>query len=70
MKIKVIIYGGIVDSVLADEQAKEVDVEIVDLDKDYEDYDELEEYTQKLHNDESLQEIGYSVARFGEDEDD
>lgn len=38
MKIKVIIYGGIVDSVLADEQAKEVDVEIVDLDKDYEDY--------------------------------
>lgn len=70
MKIKVIIYGGIVDSVLADEQAKEVDVEIVDLDKDYEDYDELEEYTQKLHNDESLQEIGYSVAHFGEDEDD
>ena len=70
MKIKVIIYNGIVDSVLADEQAKEVDVEIVDLDKDYEDYDELEEYTQKLHNDESLQEIGYSVARFGEDEDD
>ena len=70
MKIKVIIYGGIVDSVLADEQAKEVDVEIVDLDKDYEDYDELEEYTQKLHNDESLQEIWYSVAHFGEDEDD
>lgn len=69
MKIKVIIHDGIVTNVLADESAKEVDVEIVDIDRDYEDYDELQEYEEELYGDKNLQEIGYSVANFGEDYD-
>lgn len=65
MRIKVIINDGIVTQVLADGQA---DVEIVGIDKDYEDYERLREYEQKLHKDGSLKNIDFVVAHFEEDE--
>lgn len=62
--VKVIITNGIVSGVLAN---KEVDVEIISIDDDYEDYDALCQYEDSLREDETLQERGFTVARFEED---
>jgi len=64
MKVKVIVHDGIVIGVLATDA---VEVEVVDIDKDYEDYEALKEYEQKLYGDPSLHEQDYTVAHF-EDE--
>lgn len=61
VKVKVIIWEGIVTSVLAD---GEVDVEIVDIDKDYDDYPDLEKYEEELRSDPDLKEQEYTVAHF------
>lgn len=46
MKIKVIVKGGIVTSVLSD---ADVDVEVIDMDTDnYEKYEELKNYVQQI----------------------
>lgn len=64
MRVKVIIVDGIVTEVLSEGP---VDLEVVDIDKDYEDYDGLREYEQKLHEDKSLKSIDFTVAHFEED---
>lgn len=61
MKVKIIIYGGIVSDVLAD---GEVDVEVVDIDKDYEDYHALLRYEEELRQDLTLKSRGYTCAHF------
>jgi len=66
MKIKVIIRSGIVSAVLADEP---VDIEIVDIDKDYKDYEALEQYEAELYKDKDLKEADFTVAHFGEEAD-
>lgn len=66
MKVKVIVHDGVVIGVLSTEEAE---VEIVDIDKDYEDYEALKEYEQKLYDDPSLHEQDYTVARFDEKEE-
>lgn len=67
MKIKIIILDGITVNVLADGAA---DVEIVDIDSDYEDYEALCRYEAELLSNESLHEIPFAVAHFGEEEPD
>ena len=62
MRIKVILHGGVVDSVLSDSEA---DVEVISIDKDYEDYDELCAYEEKLYMDQNLKSISFSSAHFG-----
>lgn len=64
MQVKVIINEGIVTDVLSDGQ---VDVEIIDIDGDYEDHDELRAYEQELHEDGSLNGIDFTVAHFEKD---
>lgn len=64
MKVKVIIWEGIVTGVLAD---GDVDVEIIDVDPDYEDYKELKIYEEELHSDPALKEQDFTVAHFGEE---
>lgn len=64
MQIKVIINDGIATEVLADGP---VEVEIVSIDKDYEDYEELLKYDEELHRDENLKNVDFTVAHFGED---
>ena len=63
MKIKVIIEEGIVSGVLANGDAE---VEIVDIDPDYEDYEALRKYEEEIRNDPALQEREFTVARFGD----
>ena len=61
VKVKVIIEEGIATSVLAD---GDVEVEIVDIDPDYEDCDALRNYEKELRNDPVLKERDYTVAHF------
>lgn len=67
-KIKVIIRDGIVESVLGTDAAKSLDVEIVDINKDYEDCEELKDYADELYADPKYREMEFKIARFGDDE--
>ena len=64
--VKVIIRDGIVQDVLSTEP---VEIEIVDINKDYEDYDRLCEYEYELYADETLKSQDFTVAHFGEEDD-
>lgn len=64
MRVKVIINNGIATEVLADGP---VELEVVDIDDDYEDYDKLLEYKKELHKDESLKSVDFTVAHFEEE---
>lgn len=66
MKIKVLISGGIINAVLGDDEALEanIDIEIVEDDKEYEDHDQIQEYYEKLTHDPDLKEIDYTLVRF------
>ena len=47
MRVKVIIHDGIPTDVLTD-SAEPLEVEILNIDRDYSDYDALEEYEEAL----------------------
>ena len=64
--VKVIIKNGVVESVLTD--AENIDVEVVDIDDDYEDYDKLEEYKESLYKAPEYKQIDHTVARFDGEE--
>jgi len=66
MKIKVIIREGIVDEVLSDGP---VEVEIVDINKDYEDYDALNKYADELYDDKGMKSCSFTVATFSDDDE-
>lgn len=61
MNIKVIIQDGIVTEVLADGAA---DVEVIDIDRDYEDYEALIQYAEKVRQNPMLVSQAYTVAGF------
>lgn len=63
VQVKVIIKDGITTGVLADGA---VEVEIIDENKDYEDYQALCNYENKLRHNPALKERNYTVAHFGE----
>lgn len=63
-KVKVIIDCGVVSEVLADSL---VDLEVINIDEDYDDCDQLRAYEEKLHEDKSLKQIDFTSANFEED---
>lgn len=67
-KIKIIIYDGIVDCVLASGAIAKnpPKVEIVDVDTGYEDYEALNDYATKIREDANFSDIPFSVADFKE----
>lgn len=65
-KVKVIIEEGIATGVLAD---GDVEVEIVDIDPDYEDYKALKEYEEEIRGDPALKEREFAVAHFEDGEE-
>lgn len=68
MDIKVIIRDGIVESVLVkDVSDKQPNIEIVSVDKDYEDSEQLRDYTEALYADPTYQEYPFTCASFRED---
>ena len=50
MKVVVIIRDGIVSGALTDSN-EQIDVEVLGIDRDYEDYDSLTEYEDELYKD-------------------
>lgn len=66
IRVKVIIADGVVTDVLSD---GDVDVEIVDVNKDYADYDALVKRRDEVYEDKTLQERNYKVANFIEDDE-
>lgn len=65
IRVKVIINDGIVTGVLADGDAE---VEVIDIDKDYEDYEAISKYEEEVRSDPSLKERDYTVAHFESEE--
>ena len=63
--VKVVIMDGIASSVLA---SRQVEVEFISIDKDYEDYEALCQYEENLRNDETLREYDFTVAHFEEND--
>ena len=66
VKVKIIIEEGIATGVLAD---GDVEIEIVDIDPDYEDYEALREYEKEIRGDPALKEREFAVAHFGDGEE-
>ena len=66
LEIKVIINEGIVEAVLKNQDIP-VRVEVIDVNKDYSDYEKLDEYRDECHHDPSLKECDFTVANFEED---
>ena len=65
MKVKIIIEEGIAVGVLAD---GDVEVEIIDIDPDYEDYEALQSYEKEIRSAPSLKEREFTVAHFEYDQ--
>lgn len=61
VEIKVIINSGIVIGVLSNGDPR---VEIVDIDPDYEDFDELKKYAESLYDRPDLSEKEFTVKQF------
>lgn len=61
LNVKVIISHGIVEGVLKDSDAP-IFVEVVDVDSDYENYEVLEAYREKLYKDRLLMPCDYTIA--------
>lgn len=64
LNIKVMIHNGSVEAVLKDQPDVRVHVEIIDIDKDYAEYEELKLYQEKIYADKSYQSCEYNVANF------
>ncbi len=64
INIKVIIRDGIVDAVLCDDTRLPISVEVVDVNKDYPDYQELRDYADCLYKDKAFKEIAPTFANF------
>ena len=63
MRVKVVIEDGIITDVLSDGEAE---VEIIDVNVDYEDYDALCKRRQEVLEDDMLHEIDFTVTKFEE----
>ena len=65
VKVKIIIEEGIAVGVLAD---GDVEIEIIDIDPDYEDYEALKSYEEEIRSDLGLRECQFTVAHFEDDQ--
>ena len=67
--IKIIVRDGIVESALAEAGAEPVEVEILDICKDYGDYEWLDAYADELYADPRYGKIPYTVSHGPEREE-
>lgn len=68
MKVIVIIHDGIVSGARTD-IAEPLEVEVLDIDKDYEDYERLKEYEDQLYSDPALRSVDPTTVHFDIEED-
>lgn len=69
VKIKVLVEGGLVQTVLVNGNSPLIDLEVVDVDSDYEDYDELIKYRDGLLDNPAYESLNFDVANFEPDEE-
>lgn len=67
LQVKVIMDSGLVEGVLKDQDTP-IEVEVVAVDKDYEDYDQLQAYRDSLYENNSFRKCDFSVANFEDEE--
>ena len=65
VKVKIIIEEGIATGVLAD---GDVEVEVLDIDPDYRDYEALKKYEEEIRGDPAMKEREFTVAHFEDSE--
>ena len=63
-KIKIIVRDGIVESVLSDCILMHTNVEVIDIEKDFQDYEELKDYAEEIYNNDEYKEIPVTYANF------
>ena len=63
IKIKVVIEDGIIDKVLSDGPYDAVEVEIVEIDRNYTDCVQLREYRNELCKNNAFKHANYTIAR-------
>lgn len=63
-RVKVIIRNGVAEEKALTDSVQNICVEIVDIDRDYEDREKLEKYANKLYDDPTLREVDLSMAHF------
>lgn len=63
LQIKVIIRDGLAEAVLVNQDIP-VEVEIIDIDKDYRDAKALDEYADSFYKDPSFKQCDYTTANF------
>lgn len=68
MQIKVVIRDGIAEAVLINQDIP-VEVEIIDIDKDYRDAEALDEYADSFYSNPEYKSYDYTTANFENDED-
>lgn len=69
MKIKVILRENIAEAVLAAERDDpELDVEVIDINKDYEDYQQFNAYADSIYADKAFKQVSFSSAHFDEED--
>ena len=68
MKVIVIIRDGIVSDARTD-IPEPLEVEVLNIDRDYEDYEHLNEYEDQLYSDPTLRSVNPTTVRFDENED-
>lgn len=65
MKIAVIFRNGVTEAVLSDAPAGQApEIEIVNIDDDYSDYERLKAHADDLYENPSMREIPYYTAHF------
>ena len=67
MKAKVIIWNGIIDSVLVDQEAADVEIEVVEFDDNYANSHKVEKYVDELKQDPSLFESEHYIKVMSSD---
>lgn len=69
MKAKVIIWNGIIDSVLVDQGAAGVEIEIIEFDDNYAGCHKVEKYVNELKQDPSLFESEHYINVMSSDDE-
>lgn len=65
--IKLIIRDGIVENALAGTDCEPIEVEVIDVCKDYDDYEWLNDYADEVCADSRYKKIPYTVAHDSEE---
>lgn len=63
-KIKIIVRDGIVEAVLSDCVLMQTNAEVIDIEKDFEDYNELKNYAEEISDNPEYKEIPVTYANF------